>query len=325
MKHNRPSSGELAKELFSPRSMLKTKRLLEKALESKKSGSSSSNLYVPDTCNSLNPNDSRDFKDAPRLRKVKLRLKLKSDSNSDKEHQGSSENAPAYDKAQRDRTSSNSSSLVVKKEPGYAESTIDDIDTKDIFTRNLCIKSDNEDQSPVDNGGNSNSNTLWNSSAQTSQVSSIDIVPSESNTTSNSTNRSTCCVCRSCIPSISYEEHLRSCLRERFTKQSGTGPCPAKKNEKQCNICHEAIGHLNSRAQNKHVNNCLDKSEDQKQKENEHKQQLAEAREAVPACPLCAQNFKSHQARKNHLKKCAKDKGMTVDRLKLLMKQQEED
>ncbi|KAK3764232.1 hypothetical protein RRG08_045718 [Elysia crispata] len=31
------------------------------------------------------------------------------------------------------------------------------------------------------------------------------------------------------------------------------------------------------------------------------------------------------QARKNHLKKCAKDKGMTVDQLKLLMKQQEED
>ena len=33
----------------------------------------------------------------------------------------------------------------------------------------------------------------------------------------------------------------------------------------------------------------------------------------------------SQKSRQGHLKKCAKDNGMTVDRLKLLMKQQEED
>ncbi|RUS75023.1 hypothetical protein EGW08_017204, partial [Elysia chlorotica] len=295
------SSEEIAKRVFSPDSKLRTTLLLEKALKSAKSEPSSSEDASD---NPANPNDSLDFKDAPKLRKTRLKLKLKHSSNLDKEDTCSlRENEASLEKVQKIKPSSDSNDLMVKKDNG-----------RDRLALSSCSTSENIDQRPIDYDAGSKSKDLCtsNSNAQTVEA-------------SLGTAGIPCCVCGRCVPSSEHEEHLRLCLRERFTKQSGTVPCTTNKEETQCNICHEDIGHLNSRAQTKHVNSCLDKSEAQKQKEVEHKELLVQARKAVLACPLCAQNFKSQRSRKGHLKKCAKDKSMTVEQLKLLMKQQEEE
>ncbi|GFR72212.1 structure-specific endonuclease subunit SLX4 [Elysia marginata] len=314
---NKALSKDLTKTVFSPDSKLKTNFLIERALKSSRT-KSTSNRNILD--NSVNPNDSSDFKDHPKFRKDKGKLKLKNCRSSDKEDGSLIENTNSRINPQKIHTEqslleANSVSLVGNSGTGFGAHIVPGT-------------SDNNNEKPTSNQFPKNverrpscdGDQDFISKPETSQGSDTETVSA----TFNSGSLSSCAICSCRVPKTQVEEHQRSCLREKFAKQPDAKSLPDSKREMSCEICNKDISYFNLKAQNEHINKCLDKAETENLEENRYKELLAQARDAVLPCPLCGQNFKSQQSRKGHLKKCTKDKGMTVDQLKVLMKQQEE-
>ncbi|GFN79529.1 structure-specific endonuclease subunit slx4 [Plakobranchus ocellatus] len=311
---NKTPTKAFVNKVFSPVAKEKTRRLLRKALGAGKGNAVSDENILN---HPIDQNDSSDFKDAPRLKKPRVKLKLKT-SSIDQQCKlprdvdfSKKEIKHQYLEPARLQPST---SVANRENEGILSSAPSEICESDVKEINLASVGD-----------------LHNSEAEGKgfdQENKLQSLVLHSNKIGRQPSRdiSTCIICGFHVLNTDFDQHRLSCLRDKFTLQgSGDKTDREMQEEKRCHICSKIISSLNSRAQTQHINNCLDKVEKEKQEEKEHTQKLLQAREAVLGCPLCSKNFKSQQGRQGHLKKCAKDNGMTVDRLKLLMKQQEED
>ena len=202
--HNKKNSdsgvkqGEIAKRIFSPNSKLKTQNLLEKVLKTNKSGSASDGT--------LSPNDSLDFKDAPKLRKTKAKLKLKSCSSLEKKNGSASEDSDAaikiFDKKYgTTQPSSEAFTSVRSKDTG-------------IVVSKISVSSERNEES--------DSNFCRAENVETRNQSEEGQASGKENMLSDATS-STCRICGNHIPSSQFEEHRRSCLQEMFSNKPGNG------------------------------------------------------------------------------------------------------
>ncbi|XP_064636956.1 uncharacterized protein LOC135493508 [Lineus longissimus] len=92
-----------------------------------------------------------------------------------------------------------------------------------------------------------------------------------------------------------------------------------------CQVCQKDISHMNSQRRLQHVNKCLDEQidlEEQRQAEEAAAQRL---QNAVLPCPMCDAKFKQPQAKKNHVKTCAKKKKVTPQELRVMLRKQEQE
>ncbi|XP_050416180.1 uncharacterized protein LOC126830019 [Patella vulgata] len=91
-----------------------------------------------------------------------------------------------------------------------------------------------------------------------------------------------------------------------------------------CQICQKDIKHMNSTRRTQHVNRCIDKKEEDGKEEAEMKKLLEVAKTAILDCPICGKPLKTTQSRNTHMKKCAIVYSVPMDRLLVLIKDQEE-
>ncbi|KAH3832456.1 structure-specific endonuclease subunit SLX4-like isoform X2 [Dreissena polymorpha] len=93
--------------------------------------------------------------------------------------------------------------------------------------------------------------------------------------------------------------------------------------EVSCQVCSKDLSHMNSTRRLQHVNRCMDRQEEGEKCEEKGRQLLQAARNLVLDCPICGKVCNTELSRKNHLKKCCVDQGVSTDRMLQLVRDQE--
>lgn len=133
-----------------------------------------------------------------------------------------------------------------------------------------------------------------------------------------------CPTCELTLTTNAFQSHVISCLKERFQKK-GSNEDELSQEKFVCQFCTKDLSHYNSTRKTQHLNRCLDKVDEMKQKETEKTDQLEKAKTAVLDCPMCGKALKTESGRKIHMKKCSQKLGVSTDQLLTLIKQQEEE
>ncbi|XP_021362586.1 uncharacterized protein LOC110456279 isoform X2 [Mizuhopecten yessoensis] len=150
-------------------------------------------------------------------------------------------------------------------------------------------------------------------------------------------DRSRCLACGLYFPQVDLNVHIQKCLQSKFnrTTKPVTGRQSKRVDEvKQeadtdegyfCLFCKKDLSRLNSKLKTQHLNRCMDKDEKRKKDEEKEKLNLERASKAVLSCPMCGKPFRTENARKIHLKKCALTNGIMTDQILKLVRDQEEE
>lgn len=133
-----------------------------------------------------------------------------------------------------------------------------------------------------------------------------------------------CPTCELTLTTDAFQSHVISCLKERFQKK-GSNEDELSQEKFVCQFCTKDLSHYNSTRKTQHLNRCMDKVDEMKQKETEKTEQLEKAKIAVLDCPMCGKALKTESGRKIHMKKCSQKLGVSTDQLLTLIKQQEEE
>lgn len=133
-----------------------------------------------------------------------------------------------------------------------------------------------------------------------------------------------CPTCELTLTADAFQSHVINCLKEKFQKK-GTNQGELSQEKFVCQFCTKDLSHYNSTRKTQHLNRCMDKVDEMKQKETLQNEQLEKAKTAVLDCPMCGKALKTESGRKIHMKKCSQKLGVSTDQLLTLIKQQEEE
>ncbi|XP_040891713.1 structure-specific endonuclease subunit SLX4 isoform X2 [Toxotes jaculatrix] len=90
-----------------------------------------------------------------------------------------------------------------------------------------------------------------------------------------------------------------------------------------CQICHRDLSHMTSEGRTRHLNRCLDESEESAPAPPPPPPPPPPP--GIPDCPMCGKRFKSQKSRSAHLKRCSSDMGIApAVLLQVLQRQAEE-
>ncbi|CAH1778111.1 unnamed protein product [Owenia fusiformis] len=145
-----------------------------------------------------------------------------------------------------------------------------------------------------------------------------------------------CTTCGKNINTIEHGDHILKCLQDNFRRtkldmqldtkhETKTSP---RKEENQlflCQFCNKDLTSWNSRRRQQHLNRCLDQIEEGERYKEAKEKVVNKMRTSVLPCPICGQPHKTDRARKLHLKKCALQYDVPVDRALKLAREQEEE
>ncbi|CAE1323364.1 BTBD12 [Acanthosepion pharaonis] len=171
------------------------------------------------------------------------------------------------------------------------------------------------------------------------------------NTSQNNTVK--CPTCKDLIPEEGLGRHILMCLknkyqvdaksrlpvlsdREQFRKDEALArqihedmnkDLHSHKDSKStedltfCHVCQKDLSHMNSMWKAKHINHCFDNTDEENARKK--KKLAVNARQQVPACPMCGKQFKTGALRRCHLKKCAQDLAISPEKAVKLIAEQE--
>ncbi|KAK6172511.1 hypothetical protein SNE40_016147 [Patella caerulea] len=165
---------------------------------------------------------------------------------------------------------------------------------------------------------------------KTSGIASPSFVSTDPNIDSDEDSQQTCPTCQRGITSSQFQAHILQCLKQfSLVKKASNQEEVFKGNEgadeyQMCQICQKDIKHMNSTRRTQHVNRCMDQKEEDGKEEAEMKKLLEVAKTAILDCPICGKPLKTTQSRNTHMKKCAIVYNVPMDRLLVLIKDQEE-
>lgn len=174
---------------------------------------------------------------------------------------------------------------------------------------------------------------------------------SAANTSQNNTVK--CPTCKDLIPEEGLGRHILMCLknkyqvdaksrlpvlsdREHFHKDEALArqihedmnkDLQSHKDSKStedltfCHICQKDLSHMNSMWKAKHINHCFDNTDEENARKK--KKLGVNARQQVPACPMCGKQFKTGALRRCHLKKYAQDLSISPEKAVKLIAEQE--
>lgn len=174
---------------------------------------------------------------------------------------------------------------------------------------------------------------------------------SAANTGQNNTVK--CPTCKNLIPEEGLGRHILMCLknkyqvdaksrlpvlsdREQFCKDEALArqihedinkdlqSCKDSKSTEDltfCHVCQKDLSHMNSVWRAKHINHCFDNTDVENARKK--KKLAVNARQQVPACPMCGKQFKTGALRRCHLKKCAQDLSISPEKAVKLIAEQE--
>ncbi|XP_059147338.1 uncharacterized protein LOC131935070 [Physella acuta] len=238
-------------------------------------------------------NDSQDFKEVPKLKSSRLKLKSAASS--------------------RDKTSA----IKVKPLDSYVTNTssVHRLPTRTEF-KGSNMETENEHPDHHKNKAPTES---------PSKLNEIRFDANENTIDAEGALMKTCILCGQRVEKSTFAEHRQRCMKGHFSKTTETGVTSTISERIKCPICQKDLSHMNYQRQTQHTNHCLNQVESDEEINKKFEQQLLLARNAVLPCPLCRKKFKTKTGRQAHLKKCATLTNMTVEQVKTILRQQEEE